>query len=129
MLSDKNIFRMGWSFFFIKQYRRIIKQWWGIRRNYSYTMDYREDGETKKITKQGTNETFYRQWEETVVGLKMHIYWKHVQVRRKHYLLQVRRGWGWLMTVSDCFTPGRNIFTFEFEKRYRSIQLANLGDF
>ena len=77
-------------------------------------MDYREDGKTKKITKQGTNETFYRLWEETVVGLKMHIHGKYVQVRRKHYLLQVRRARGWLMTISDCFTPGRKIFTFEF---------------
>ena len=44
----------------------------------------------KKIIKSVTKETFYRQWEETLVGLKIHIHRKHVQVSRKHYLLQVR---------------------------------------
>ena len=33
-----------------------------------------------------TKETFYRQWEETVVALKTHIHRKCVQVNRKHYL-------------------------------------------
>ena len=57
----------------------------------------------KKITKHVTKETFYRQWEETVVGLKMHIHRKCIQVSRKHYLL-VRRAEGWIMIISGCFT-------------------------
>ena len=60
-----------------------------------------------------TKETSYRQWEETVVGLKMHIHRKRVQVSRKHYILQVREIGGWLMIISGCFTPLRNFMTFE----------------
>ena len=67
----------------------------------------------KKITKHVTKETFYRQWEETVVGLKMHIHRKRVQVSRKHYLLQEQGAGGWLMIISGCFTPLRNFLTFE----------------
>ena len=40
-----------------------------------------------------TKETFYRQCEQTVVGLKMHNHRKRVQVSRKHYLLQVQGAW------------------------------------
>lgn len=32
-------FQDGMKFLFGKQYRRIVKQWWGIQRNYSSTMD------------------------------------------------------------------------------------------
>ena len=67
----------------------------------------------KKITKHVTKETFYRQWEETVVGLKVDIHRKRVQVSRKHYLLQLRGAGGWLMIISGCFTPLRNVLTFE----------------
>ena len=38
----------------------------------------------KKITKHVTKETFYRRWEETVVGLKMHP--NRMNVNRKHHL-------------------------------------------
>ena len=48
-----------------------------------------------------TKETFYRQREETVVGLKMHIHRKRVQVIGKHYLLQVQGAEGWLMIHSS----------------------------
>ena len=40
----------------------------------------------KKITKHVTKETFYRQWEKTIVGLKMHIHPNHMKVNRKHHL-------------------------------------------
>ena len=40
----------------------------------THTQWTREDGKMKKITKRVTKEMFYRQWEETVVGLKMHIH-------------------------------------------------------
>ena len=68
----------------------------------------------KKNTKLVTKEKIYRQWEETVVGLKMHIYRKRVLVSRKHYLSQVQGAGGWLMIISGCFTPRKNFFTFEF---------------
>ena len=55
----------------------------------------------------------YRQWEETVVGLKMHIHRKRVQFSRKHYLLQLRGAGGWLMIIRGCFTPLRNFLIFE----------------
>ena len=57
-----------------------------------------EKMETWKKTKHVTKETFYRQCEQTVVGLKMHNHRKRVQVSRKHYLLQVRGAGGswWL---------------------------------
>ena len=57
----------------------------------------------KKNTKHVSKETFHRQWEETVVGLKMHIHRKRLQASRKHYLLQVRGAGVWL--ISGCFTP------------------------
>ena len=60
-----------------------------------------------------TKKTFYRQWEEPVVGLKMHIHRKRVQVSRKHYLLQVRGAGEWLMIIRGCLTPLRNLLTFE----------------
>ena len=60
----------------------------------THTQWTKEDGEMKKITKHVTKEPFCRQWEETVVGLKMHIHRKRVQVSRKHYLLQVQGGTG-----------------------------------
>ena len=55
-----------------------------------------------------TKETSYRQWEETVVGLKMHIHRKRVQVSRKHYILQVREtgvvdDYKWLLHSSEKF--------------------------
>ena len=59
----------------------------------SHTQWTREDGNMKK-TKHVTKETFYRQCEQTVVGLKMHNHRKRVQVSRKHYLLQVRGAGG-----------------------------------
>ena len=41
-----------------------------------------------------TKQKIYRQWEETVVGLKMHIHRKRVLVSRKHYLSQVQGAGG-----------------------------------
>ena len=76
-------------------------------------MDWRGWKNEKKTTKHVTKETYYRQWEETVVGLKIDIHRKRVQVSRKHYLSQVRGEGGWLMIVSGCFTPLRNFLTFE----------------
>ena len=74
----------------------------------THTQWAREDGKMKKITKHVTKETFYRQWEETVVGLKMHIHRKRVQVSRKHYLLQEQGAGGgvvddhkWLLHSSE----------------------------
>ena len=67
----------------------------------------------KKITKHVTKETFYRQWEENVVGLKINIHRKRVQVSRKDDLLQVPGAGGWLIIISGCFTPLRNVLTFE----------------
>ena len=40
----------------------------------THTQWTREDGKMKKITKHVTKETFYRQWEDTLVGLKMQIH-------------------------------------------------------
>ena len=48
----------------------------------------------KKITKHVTKETFYQQWEDTLVGLKMQIHSKLVLVSKKHYLVQVQRAGG-----------------------------------
>ena len=79
----------------------------------THTQWTREDGKMKKSTKHVTYETLYREWEETVVGLKIYIRRKRVQVSRKHYLLQVRGVGGWLMFISGCFTPLRNVLTFE----------------
>ena len=67
----------------------------------------------KKNTKHVTKKTFHRQWEETVVGLKMHIHRKRVRVSRKYYLLPVRGAGVWLMIIRGCFTPLRNFLTFE----------------
>ena len=69
----------------------------------------------KKNTKLVIKQKIYRQWEETVVGLKMHIHRKRVLVSRKHYLSQVQgAGEGCLMIITGCFTPRKNFLTFEF---------------
>ena len=79
----------------------------------THTQCTRADGKMKQITKHVTKETFYRQWKETVVGLKMRIHRKRVQASRKHYLLPVRRAGRWLMIISGCLTPVKNLLTFE----------------
>ena len=68
-------------------------------------------------------EAFYRQWKETVAGLKMHIHWNRVQVSRKHYLLQVRLFQKEKLCSASQMTSTNHIL---FQQPYKYINLFGL---
>ena len=77
----------GWDKFFL--WKAVQKDRQAVMRNPTKLLIHNglQDGKRKKKKSiYVTKETFYRQWEETVVGLKTHIHRKRVQVDRKHYL-------------------------------------------